>query len=116
MKSSAMTEPKVTIPLKDIVVEVARTKAFRRPSSRDDVISKISDCRFYMDGPYTFVVIDTESGQFVGSAKFNPADVKKMKRRTRTGKVVERLESKYSDFAGLFRAVHRATDKLLYDI
>ena len=74
----------------------------------------IEKCKLYQDGNFTFVVVKTIEGkEYTGMAKFNPADVRRVIQTNKHGYTKVAYKSKYDDFAGTFKAIHRAVEKML---
>ena len=68
------------------------------------------------DGNFTIVVLDTDFGPIVGVSKFNPVDVKVIRRENKYGDVEFEEKSAFSLEAGFRKAVVRAITKLIEEI
>lgn len=99
-----------------IANQLLRKMALRRVDARSlEKLPLIEKCEIHKDGNFTFVVLKTTDGyEYTGSAKFNPADIRKLKLKKRNGQVAFRFESKYNERAGESRALHRALEKILF--
>jgi hypothetical protein len=103
-----------TFKLQHTANELLRKMARRRGATHSTSNVQVTACRAFVDGPYTFVVVATNEGhEYTGSAKFNPADFRKVKLKKRNGATAVRYQTKYSERAGELRALHRAIDKIL---
>jgi hypothetical protein len=65
------------------------------------------------DGNFTIVVLDTDFGPIVGVSKFNPVDVKVIRREDKYGDITYDEKSAFNPETGFRKAVVRAINKLI---
>lgn len=65
------------------------------------------------DGNFTIVVLDTAFGPIVGVSKFNPRDVKVIRKEDKRGEYFYHEQSSFDPSVGFIKSLNRAVDKLL---
>lgn len=81
--------------------------------NKQGLVPPVDEVRFIHDGNLTLVMVKSGDNQFLGWAKFNPNDVKKLKQISKRGKPHIKTESKFNAGAGRKKALHRALEKML---
>lgn len=74
---------------------------------------QLGSVKYHKDGNMTIVSVLTDLGEFIGWAKFNPNDVKRLKQTSKKGKWYTRTESKFNEKSGRLRALNRALDRVI---
>jgi len=94
---------------------IARTKlnTMMERRKKHGIVPMIDDVKYIEDGNLTVVVVKSGSNEFVGWAKFNPNDVKKLRQTSKRGKTHFKIETKFNAKAGRNKALHRALEKML---